>query len=1168
MPATAPTVRPGVAFVQRLAEFGDADAIVLHDRVLSYADLAEQVAAAVAQLGPVRRLLLIAATNELPPLVHYLAALQAGHPVLLVPGDRDATVDAQVAAYEPDLTYRRRDGAWTLEIRHDEPAHELHPDLAVLLTTSGSTGSPKTVRLSHDNLQANAEAIATSLGITSSDRAATTLPISYSYGLSVVHSHLLRGAALILTDLSVVDSCFWDLFRSARATTLPGVPYTFDLLDRVGFDAMSLPHLRCVTQAGGRLAPERVKRYAESGQRRGWDFFVMYGQTEATARMAYLPPELAASHPTAVGVPVPGGAFSLEPVEDGVGELVYTGPNVMLGYAESAADLRLGRTVTCLRTGDLARRCSDGLYEVVGRAARFAKVFGQRIDLEHVESMLGRRGLTACCVDSGAGQLLVAVEADPRHQSRVRRDVATACGLPPRAVQVAAVTALPRVPCGKPDLRAVAALAAQPGPTERKPLGLTALFADVLGRQDVDEDSTFVSLGGDSLSYVEMSVRLEQELGHLPRSWHTMAIRDLAGSSEPASTPHPRVLETSIALRALAILLIVGTHANLFDLSGGSHVLLGIAGFNIARFCLSAGDRRQRLRHLLTSVTRVVVPSVAFIAFAYVVTDNYSAANVALLNGVIGPDTWSSQWHFWFIEALVYLSLALAALLALPGADRLERRYPFGVPLALLGVGLLARFFLHSSDNAIHTATGVLWLFALGWAAARARTWQQRLLLTAVLVTCTPGYFTDARRGLFVVLGLAVLVWLPTVRSTAMVSRVAGVLASSSLYVYLTHWLVYPRWEDSAPLVALAASFLVGIAYWRLVAHTSHKFGGHMRIRGKAAAALVLALLATTACGSGDGKSASSEDGLVVYSGRNEKLIKPLLEMFTAASGVKVSVKYGGSAELAAQLLEEGDKTPAAVFLSQDAGALGALQDASLLEALPQAELDKVSNEFRSKSGSWVGVSGRARVLVYNSDQVKEADLPKSVFDLAGPAYKGKIGLAPTNASFQSFVTGMRVTQGAAKTKQFLTALKANEPKSYESNVVVVDAVNKGEVSVGLVNHYYLYEKAAEAGGLDKLTARNHFFPNGDPGALVNVAGVGVLKGRGDARSAKLVDFLLSAPAQKYFAEQTFEYPLAAGVAANAQLPPLAGIENPDIDLSQLDTLDATLKLLDEVGLT
>ena len=339
-----------------------------------------------------------------------------------------------------------------------------------------------------------------------------------------------------------------------------------------------------------------------------------------------------------------------------------------------------------------------------------------------------------------------------------------------------------------------------------------------------------------------------------------------------------------------------------------------------------------------------------------------------------------------------------------------------------------------------------------------------------------------------------------------------------------------------------------------------------MRMRGLVLA-VSLSLLAT-ACGGSDGDSGDGGDALTVYSGRNENLVKPLLEQFEKASGIDVSVKYGGSAELAAQLLEEGDKTPADVFLSQDAGALGALQDADLLEPIPQAQLDLVPAEFRSKTGRWLGVSGRARVLVYNSEQVQPAQLPKSVFDLTGPAYRGKVGIAPTNASFQSFVTGMRVTEGEEKTKQFLTALKANDPKTYEGNALVVDAVDKGEVAFGLVNHYYVYEKADEAGGIDKVKAKNHFFPNGDPGALVNVAGVGVLKGKSDDRATTFVEYLVSADAQTYFAEETHEYPLIEGIAAETGLPPLAGIENPDIDLSELDTLDATLTLLDEVGLT
>ena len=342
------------------------------------------------------------------------------------------------------------------------------------------------------------------------------------------------------------------------------------------------------------------------------------------------------------------------------------------------------------------------------------------------------------------------------------------------------------------------------------------------------------------------------------------------------------------------------------------------------------------------------------------------------------------------------------------------------------------------------------------------------------------------------------------------------------------------------------------------------------------AALATAGLLATAACGSGsepeegDDVAAAAEQGqLVVYSGRNQKLVEPLLEQFEEETGIEVATRYGGSAELAAQLLEEGDKTPAAVFLSQDAGALGAVQEAGRLEALPQATLDRVPARYRSAKGEWVGVSGRSRVLVYNPEVVEEADLPASVFDLVEPAYEGKVAFAPTNASFQTFVTGMRVTAGEERTKQWLEGFKANDPKAYDNNLLIVDAVNKGEVPFGLVNHYYLYERAAEAGGLDEITARNHLFPGTDPGSLVNVAGVGVLKGKASDDAQAFVDYLLGTKAQEYFAEETKEYPLVAGVQAQVpDLPPLAELKGPEVDLSELDSLDQTLALLDEVGLT
>ncbi len=266
---------------------------------------------------------------------------------------------------------------------------EVHPDLALLLSTSGSTGSPKLVRISRRNLLANAGAIVDYLGLSETDRAITSLPLHYCYGLSVLHSHLLAGASVVLTDASVVDPCFADALRNHGVTSLAGVPHTFEMLEHAGADRVGVPSLRLLTQAGGRMAPDAVTRWTARAETWGARFYVMYGQTEATARMAFLPPELAVRRPAAIGRAIPGGELRLEPVDgqpDDVGELVYRGPNVMMGYAERPDDLAEGALLDELRTGDLARfHADDGVFEIVGRRSRFVKPFGLRIDLDLIE---------------------------------------------------------------------------------------------------------------------------------------------------------------------------------------------------------------------------------------------------------------------------------------------------------------------------------------------------------------------------------------------------------------------------------------------------------------------------------------------------------------------------------------------------------------------------------------------------------------------------------------------------------------------------------------------------------------------------------------------------------------------------------------------------------------
>ena len=340
-------------------------------------------------------------------------------------------------------------------------------------------------------------------------------------------------------------------------------------------------------------------------------------------------------------------------------------------------------------------------------------------------------------------------------------------------------------------------------------------------------------------------------------------------------------------------------------------------------------------------------------------------------------------------------------------------------------------------------------------------------------------------------------------------------------------------------------------------------------------ALLGAALVALAACGgeeqtptdtgSGDAEAAE-ETTLTVYSGRDEEFVGPLFEQFTEDEGIELDVRYGDSAELAATILEEGESSPADVFLSQDAGSLGAVAEAGLFTEIDQEVLDRVEERFRSPEGLWVGTSGRARVAAYNTEALRMDDLPASILDFTDPSWKGRIGFAPTNSSFQAFVAAMIVTEGEEATKTFLEGIVANEPETYEDNSSTVRAVADGEIEVGFVNHYYIYEVAAEDG---EIPVANHFFAAGDPGALVNTAGVGLLAtSESSEAAATLVDYLTGDPGQTYFAEETFEYPVVEGYEPREDLVPLAEIQSPELDLSDLGgTLEPALNLLAEVGL-
>jgi iron(III) transport system substrate-binding protein len=335
---------------------------------------------------------------------------------------------------------------------------------------------------------------------------------------------------------------------------------------------------------------------------------------------------------------------------------------------------------------------------------------------------------------------------------------------------------------------------------------------------------------------------------------------------------------------------------------------------------------------------------------------------------------------------------------------------------------------------------------------------------------------------------------------------------------------------------------------------------------------ITLATIVAVALATGVGRAERKSDPgkpkeLVLYSGRSQSLVEPLLEKYRAQTGVKISVKYGSSAQLAIALQEEGDRSPADLFWSQDAGALGAIGKSGLFAKLPDDVVAAVPPSFRDAKSEWVATSGRARVLAYSPVRVSAAELPRSVFDLADRKWRGRVGWSPLNASFQSFVTAMYKVHGVERTTEWLTAVKKNEAKAYPQNTAIIEAIAAGEIDVGLPNHYYLlrFKKADPAFPVEQT-----FFAAHDIGNLINVAGVGVLRtSRHREQAEQFVRYLLSADAQRYFVGEVFEYPVVEGEFENPALMDMDRLIDlsPAVELNDLDKLNETLDLLRKVGL-
>jgi acyl-CoA synthetase (AMP-forming)/AMP-acid ligase II len=450
--------------------------------VVRYGHLARLVGAAQRRLDwPAKALVAVDAPRTLPGVVGYLAALRSGHAVMLIEEGGERLWADVIAAYRPELLVlapggqparlaegwgygRSADAALPVWFRAAGfgPSATIHPDLAMLIRTSGSLGEPKTVRLSFGNLQANAIAIAEALRIRPGHRALASLPLDFSFGLSILNSHLAAGAATGLTAAAPASAEFWWCADQMRVTCVGAVPVTFRFLRARRWEAQDHPSLRRLLQAGGALDTESIAHFGRLMRHVGGDMIIMYGQTEATARIAYLPPALLAERLGSVGIAIPGGRVRVRrpdgtAARDGqVGEVVYEGPNVMMGYARSRADLAAGDARQgVLRTGDLG--ClRDGFLYLAGRADRQVKTLGRRVDLDQIELALASRGIAAAAVTGPGERIHVVVEKPSRDIAAAQcRSVTARLGLPGAAMVVAGVAAIPRTPRGKVDYAAV-----------------------------------------------------------------------------------------------------------------------------------------------------------------------------------------------------------------------------------------------------------------------------------------------------------------------------------------------------------------------------------------------------------------------------------------------------------------------------------------------------------------------------------------------------------------------------------------------------------------------------------------------------------------------------------------------------------------------------------------
>lgn len=791
----------------------------------------------------------------------YLGALRAGFPMLIVEPNKLAAESHMTRTWNPDVlvtagpngpTLAERPG-WRDDVKLFPPPNA---DLRVLLSTSGSTGEPKLVRLSARNISANAHSIAKYLRIEPSDRAATTLPLFYSYGLSVLNSYLAAGASLALITQPVTDAEFWKAARAANVTSIALVPHQFDLLRGIDFNGTELPSLRYITQAGGKLHPGAVRYFWDLGRSGGWQLFIMYGQTEAAPRISYVPPGALPEAADTIGCAIPGGRLWIA-AEDGseildpgrAGELVYEGPNVMMGYAITRLDLAADAELSDLRTGDVAERTGAGYFRIVGRLKRFVKLYGLRLSLDQIEASLLAGGITAHAV--APNDRLVVLCRDAVDVQAARQTVADDYGIPLSDVYADWLEELPLLPSGKVDdqaLRRVADVVVQRARDAQRVATDQASVAEVMRwatrQTHVRTSDSFVSLGGDSLSYLQVQIVLDDRLGAAPRGWERMTIAQLeslvANAGETTRMPRTRVsLGVDVVLRLLAISMIVMQHATTFPVYGGAWILLAVMGFSAARFQVQLIAQGRPLK-ILARMLYPIVPLYYVLLLIYAMLRDPVPLRYWLLIGNYEPWTGGSLLVvYWFVSVYAQIVVVLAIVSSVGPARRLVTNDPWRAGM-LAVTGILAILTTLVLIQTLHRdlpylpqrgLPECLSMFTLGWLLQRMNGVRQTLITVALTATVIVmlAILDMTPQVLAAALGaLALLAFRLEIEVSRSWARILNQLASTTLYVYLFHQIIiyflsrFQLAETATAVISLVLSFAVAAGAKRAFDSVDH----------------------------------------------------------------------------------------------------------------------------------------------------------------------------------------------------------------------------------------------------------------------------------------------------------------------------------------------------------